>query len=171
MRMDCSGKKNKKKLEKIPRMLDEEDTCYVYASFRENFLGYGSSKFYAKMGWEIVEFSEFVEVSKANKDILKKICESIRYLDYIENDAISIDDDLYYINEKEELSVSDVGKYQCGGTIYQVINKHTGEEIGLIKQDWTRSGSYFSDYYYSYETPYPVKKIKKVIEVEQYEAI
>ena len=116
-----------------------------------------------------------------NKEELNQLCEqicnqigsgesSIEHIDKIEVDGIK-----YTYKEIEELETLDEGKYQNGGSVYAIGIadkekdwKIEGEPLFYIEQDFTRSGSYFSDYYYEYEKPYRVKKETKIITIEEW---
>lgn len=55
----------------------------------------------------------------------------------------------YNIKEVEELDVEDEGKYQYGGTIYRILLDDKETDMTFM-ETWSRSGSYFTEYYYSY---------------------
>lgn len=107
-----------------------------------------------------------------NIDLYKEICElfaeeeTVEKIDFVELNGIK-----YSYEEVEELSTEDDGKYQFGGTIYAigVLKEEDGygivEPLFYIEQDFARCGSYFSDYYYEYESPYIVeqKEITQIV--------
>lgn len=76
----------------------------------------------------------------------------------------------YYWVEIEELPTEDEGKYQYGGTIYG-IGKYDnqkgygiiGEPLFFIEQDFTKTGSYYSEQYYEYDEPYVVERKEKTV--------
>lgn len=79
----------------------------------------------------------------------------------------------FCFEETEDEGWSDAGKYSDNGYIFRVsvFDAEGGfvEDLDLyIKQYVTRYGSYFSDYYYEYDAPFRVEKIKKVVEVEEW---
>jgi len=94
-------------------------------------------------------------------DAIKEKCgsEYIEKYGYIELNGVK-----YSWIEKEEIETTDEGKYQNGGTIYAVgvYNEENGygikEELFYIEQDFMRSGSYYSEYYYEYDYPFIVEK-------------
>jgi len=71
----------------------------------------------------------------------------------------------YSLIEYDEDDISDEGKYQYGSTTYQLVEFDSKicsypNELSTIKEfnlfvrvNFSRSGSYFSDWYYSYEIP------------------
>lgn len=120
-----------------------------------------------------------MEKEKLNQ-LCKEICNQIPSgEDNIEqSEKLIVDGITYTYEEVEELTTEDEGKYQNGGCIYAigVADKEEGwkiegEPLFYIEQDFTRSGSYYSDYYYDYEKPYRVEKVKKVIEVEEWACV
>ena len=98
-------------------------------------------------------------------ELYKNICElfgeekTVDRIDFVELDGVK-----YSHKEIEELDVEDEGKYQTGGTIYAIgiLDEEKGygikETLFYIEQDFTRSGSYFSEYYYEFESPYVVEQ-------------
>lgn len=104
--------------------------------------------------------------------LFKEICdlfkkkETITEFDYVELNGIK-----FSYEEFDELQIEDEGKYQYGGTIYSIgiLDEEKGygikDTLFYIRQDFIRSGSYFSDYYYEYEEPYIVKR-RQVISFE-----
>jgi hypothetical protein len=91
------------------------------------------------------------------------------------SEKLKINGVLYTYEEVEELETVDEGKYQNGGSVYAIgISdkekswKIQGTPLFFIEQDFTRSGSYYSDYYYDYEKPYRVKKITETITIEKW---
>lgn len=110
-------------------------------------------------------------MSKEEKELYEEICELFGS-EYIENkDFVEIDGVKYSYEEKEDLDIISEGKYEYGRTIYAVgiLNEEKGygikETLFYIEQDFTRTGSYYSDWEYEYETPYLVeqKEITKTI--------
>ncbi|MBY6838679.1 hypothetical protein [Clostridium botulinum] len=106
-----------------------------------------------------------------DKELLDAILEklpkdkSIEYIEPIEVNGIK-----YKWTEIEELPTEDEGKYQYGGTIYGVGIHNAEKEYGIIgeplffiEQDFTKTGSYYSEQYYEYEEPYLVEKKEKTI--------
>jgi len=109
--------------------------------------------------------------------LCKEICNQIpNGEDNIEqSEKLIIDGITYTYKEVEELTTEDEGKYQNGGSIYAigVADKEKGwkiegEPLFYIEQDFTRSGSYYSDYYYEYEKPYRVKKVTEIVTIEKW---
>ena len=92
--------------------------------------------------------------------------------------VFTVDELKYTYEEAEVLTVEDDGKYQFGSTIYgiglldEVRGYGTkGDVLFHIRQDFARSGSYYSDYYYDYEKPYLVEQVTKVITTTLWKAI
>lgn len=80
-----------------------------------------------------------------------------------------VDEVEYGIEVIEELQTVDQGKYQFGGNIIGVgiLDKTkgwgiVGDVLFYIRQDFTKSGSYFSEFYFEYEHPYEVER-KEVV--------
>ena len=66
------------------------------------------------------------------------------------------------IRTVKELTTEDEGKYQYGGTIYRVcLNKEATDMC--IMETWSRSGSYYSDYYYGYNELQPCEEYTRTI--------
>ena len=113
-----------------------------------------------------------------NKDEDYSVCESLQF------DFDGLD---YALIEVYEDSISDEGKYQYGGEIYQLVEfdkaiasypceKSITKKFNLfVRENWTRSGSYFSDYYYTYEEPslfsYDVTIVPEVVIPEHEEVV
>lgn len=79
----------------------------------------------------------------------------------------------FCFEETDTTSWEDEDKYSQGSYIYRVsvYDSEGGfvEDLDLYVQQWvTRCGSYFSEYYFEYDSPYRVKLEKKVIEVEEW---
>ena len=118
------------------------------------------------------------ELKVLSKEIIKQIpngdedgIESLR-------EDLVVDGVKYSYNVTEELEIKDDGKYQFGSSIYGIglLNTEKGYDIMgdvlfYIKQDFNRSGSYYSDYYYEYEKPYLVEQVTKVITTTEWEVI
>ena len=73
----------------------------------------------------------------------------------------------YELKEVEELDEVDNGKYSYGGVIIAVYKKNKTDEEPLfyLRQNYTKTGSYYTDYDYYYKKPYVTSKITKTIEV------
>lgn len=110
-------------------------------------------------------------MSKEEKELYEEICElfgssCVECKDFVELDGIKYD-----CEEKEVLDVISEGKYEYGGTVYAVgiLDEEKGygikEPLFYMEQDFNRTGSYYSDWEYEYETPYLVeqKEITKTI--------
>lgn len=79
----------------------------------------------------------------------------------------------FCFEEVESEGWEDEGKYSNNGYVFRVsVYDMSGgflEDLELyIKQYASRSGSYFSDYYYEYDAPFRVERIKKVVEIEEW---
>ena len=93
----------------------------------------------------------------------------------------------YGLIEVGEQLVTDEGKYQYGGETYQLVsfnsnkksyprNSNIIDKFNLfVDEDWSRSGSYFSEYYYTYEKPslfsYDVTIVPEVVIPEHEEVV
>ena len=93
----------------------------------------------------------------------------------------------YGLIEVGEQPVTDEGKYQYGEETYQFVEfdktitsypceKYIIKKFNLfVDEEWSRSGSYFSDYYYEYEKPslfsYEVTIVPEVVIPEHEEAV
>ena len=87
-------------------------------------------------------------------------------------DVIEIEDKKYHVEKIEELTTTDEGKYQFGGTIYAVgyLDEErgygiTGKPLFYVEQDFSKTGSYYSHQEIEYEKPYIVEKVQKIISV------
>lgn len=79
----------------------------------------------------------------------------------------------FCFEEIEDEGWEDEGKYQNNGYVFRVsvysVNDEFLEDLELyVKQYASRSGSYYSDYYYEYDAPFRVERIKKVVEIEEW---
>lgn len=83
-----------------------------------------------------------------------------------EQQANEIDgDDSEEFVQVEQTDIRDDGKYQHYETIFKKDDK-------FYMLNVARSGSYFSEYYYQYDLDCPeVKKVKKVVEIEEWEPV
>ena len=105
------------------------------------------------------------ELIEAVKNRLCEICTDYDDHDPMESFHFNHDGVDYSIKCLEEDSWDDQGKYQYGGTTYQLVsydknikgyccNNSIVDLFDIeIYHPVTRSGSYFSDYYYTYHTP------------------
>jgi len=131
-------------------------------------------------------FDKFVEPSEEIISLLKEKCKSVKSGDNNYADRGELDFELngfgYSLCEYEEDDISDEGKYQYGGTTYQLVEfdksiesypngNSTMKEFNLfIYVGFSRSGSYYSDYYYDYDSPSLSKVEMKHIERQVIEA-
>lgn len=82
-------------------------------------------------------------------------------------DKVEVNGITYSYEEEDVEDTIDEGKYQYGGTIYAIgVSKEDGfgivEPLFYVKQDFTKSGSYFSHQEYEYEELYIVEKKEEV---------
>lgn len=114
-------------------------------------------------------------MSKEEKELYERICEEfgatwVECTSYVEVDEIK-----YSYDEETELDVISEGKYEYGGTIYAVgiLDEKRGygikEPLFYMRQDFSRTGSYYTDWETEYETPYLVEK--KEVTVTRWVAI
>ncbi|MBZ9693263.1 hypothetical protein [Clostridium sp. M14] len=105
------------------------------------------------------------------KELLNYILEKLPKDESMEDtEVIEINGTKYDFVQIEELPTEDEGKYQYGGTIYGfgIYDEEKeygiiGEPLFFIEQDFTKTGSYYSEQYYEYEEPYLVEKKEKTI--------
>lgn len=76
----------------------------------------------------------------------------------------------FVVESYEELDVKDEGKYQYGGEIFRVYKGGKPTDM-YIRETWNRSGSYFSDYYYSYDEIELVEPYTKTIKVKDFRVV
>lgn len=105
-----------------------------------------------------------------NIELYEEICEAFgdEAEWYLEDTEVVVNNIKYGAVEVESLTTEDEGKYQIGGTIYGIgkIEDNKIEEILFyIEQDFTQTGSYYSDQEKEYEIPYIVKKVQRIVEV------
>lgn len=115
-----------------------------------------------------------------NLELYREICESfnnemdggdIEFADNVEVNGI-----LYTYEEVEKLKTIDEGKYQYGGSIYAIgVSKEDGysivEPLFYVRQGFSKSGSYFSDYQYEYEELEIVERKEELKLVVSWESI
>lgn len=127
-----------------------------------------------------LDLKDYYNITKASDEILDAlIVELEEYKDAeIEDLEFKIEDGSYALIVNEEEEWISGGKYEYGGSSYQLVRYDssiasypTKKSIIyyydiFVKQSIYRSGSYFSDWYYTYEEPAIYKVyIKKVSEV------
>lgn len=107
------------------------------------------------------------------RELYETICELFGEADNVEQlDYVEFEDVKYTYRTEEELDTVSEGKYEYGGTVYAVgiMNDDFNIESPLffMEQSFTRSGSYFSDYYYEFDAPTMVvpKEVTKTIWVQ-----
>ena len=69
----------------------------------------------------------------------------------------------YEFHIVDELLTEDDGKWQNGGSIYQVYMNNRETDM-YIMETWARSGSYYSDYYYVFDDLQLCEKYTRTIE-------
>ena len=72
-----------------------------------------------------------------------------------ELDVVELDGALYYLSEKEDEGWESDGKFEANYYIYELM-RNDGDEIKptgiFVGQGRIRTGSYYSEYYYEYES-------------------
>jgi hypothetical protein len=131
-------------------------------------------------------FDKFVEPSEEIVSLLKEKCKNVDGDDRDYVDRGDLDFELngfgYSLCEFSSDSIQDEGKYQHGGTTYQLVEfdkfiesypnkKSTTKEFNLfVYVGFSRSGSYYSDWYYMYDEPTVSKVEMKHVERKVIEA-
>ena len=99
------------------------------------------------------------------KEEVNKIKDGTEYSVMEEDFIFKFEGKTYSVEELEKDTIEDSGKYQNGGTTYQLVsfdtkvcsypsNSSITERFNVtIYEKWSRSGSYYSDYYYTYYKP------------------
>lgn len=108
-----------------------------------------------------------------SKELFNEICDEMPSSISIEDmDVIEIEDKKYHVEKIEELTTTDEGKYQFGGTIYAVgyLDEErgygiTGKPLFYVEQDFSKTGSYYSHQEIEYEKPYMVERVQKIVSV------
>lgn len=124
-----------------------------------------------------------MEEIKLDLELKKQIIEALDALAFRDSygedrsfyDSNDLDDTLkkfgdVYLDVAKELDVDDEGKYQYGGMIYRVYKDGKPTDM-YIRETWSRSGSYFSGYYYSYDELELVEPYTKTITIEDYRVV
>lgn len=124
-----------------------------------------------------------MEEIKLDLELKKQIIEALDALAFRDSygedrsfyDSNDLDDTLkkfgdVYLDVAKELDVDDEGKYQYGGMIYRVYKDGKSTDM-YIRETWSRSGSYFSGYYYSYDELELVEPYTKTITIEDYRVV
>lgn len=101
-----------------------------------------------------------------NKELIEILLNKFNVCNSLEDEECTFVDGVsYYCYLVEELCIEDEGKYQDGGAIFSVgvYDDKKGyvkieNPLFYIEQDFTRFGSYYSDYDYEYHKPYVVEK-------------
>lgn len=127
---------------------------------------------------DIYKLEDALTFTKASDELLKTIKEHLpgksEYNEIeIEGFKFEFRGECYSVTEIEEDDVISEGKYESGGTRYQLVKydntvcNYPCDENILEKYDvqiyitWYRTGSYYSDWYYSYDAP-TIQRIKIV---------
>lgn len=124
-----------------------------------------------------------MEEIKLDLELKKQIIEALDGLAFRDGygedvgvyDSNDLDDTLkkfgdVYLDVAKELDIDDEGKYQYGGMIYRVYKDGKPTDM-YIRETWSRSGSYFSDYYYTYDNLELVEPYTKTITIEDYRVV
>ncbi|HID0768063.1 TPA: hypothetical protein ACXDAZ_002592 [Clostridium botulinum] len=92
--------------------------------------------------------------------------------------GFEIDGITYALEQIEEEDWISGGKYECSSNVFRIgiSNKECAWKVDkpldlYIKQDVSRTGSYYSDYFYDYEKPYMVEQKEETIVVNKWVAI
>lgn len=118
------------------------------------------------------ELNEALKFAHASDELIEALKEHLPNEDMCEHNLIErnrcefiFNDEYYDLVEVGEDPIEDEGKYQYGGTYYQLvkydnnIDPWPSDKSILEKYDievylpYSRSGSYFSEYYYVYNIP------------------
>lgn len=78
--------------------------------------------------------------------------------------SVEYDNSTWEMILEETLPVEDDGKYSFGGHVFRVFNEDNEDECFYVLQGFSRSGSYFSEYYYDFEKPCLCVKKTKMVE-------
>lgn len=124
-----------------------------------------------------------MEEIKLDLELKKQIIEALDALAFRDSygedrsfyDSNDLDDTLkkfgdVYLDVAKELDVDDEGKYQYGGMIYRVYKDGKPTDM-YIRETWSRSGSYFEGYYYTYDELELVEPYTKTITIEDYRVV
>jgi len=95
------------------------------------------------------------ECAEISGEIFQEIINGIDQEDFLEDQSVVVNDVRYYLSEVENAGWEDDGKYQYRYATYQIVNvnenyKTTKSYNAFISQSVSRTGSYYSDYYYDY---------------------
>ena len=100
------------------------------------------------------------------KDILANID-----TEWAEDDEVELDGVKYYLSEKENEGWKSEGKWETNYYIYELVcndgNKTNPTGI-FIGQGRSRSGSYYSEYYYEFENLEIVEQVEETIVVKKW---
>lgn len=102
------------------------------------------------------------------RELFEELREEINGDLALADQEVVLDNYKYYFEEVEEGDWVDNGKYAHSYTVYRVSKwaldgEHIDDLDLLIKQDCTRTGSYYSYYEFYYESIYMVEKREKTI--------
>ena len=115
---------------------------------------------------------EYDKLVTPSKEILDKVMELVENSDESEDDVVEkgfldfkLNDKNYKFSYLGEESIDDCGKYQYGASNYQLTEGENKFNL-FIRSGFSRSGSYFTDYHYSYDKPEVyIAEIKEIPEV------
>ena len=100
------------------------------------------------------------------KDILANIS-----AECAEDDVVELDGIKYYLEEKEDKGWKSEGKWETNYYIYELICDD-GDDIlptgVFIGQGRSRSGSYYSEYYYEFEELEIVEQVEETIVIKKW---
>lgn len=119
-----------------------------------------------------ISVEEYDKLVTPSKEILDKVMKLVENRDESEDDVVEkglldfkLGDNVYEFLYLGEESIDDCGKYQYGASNYQLTEGENKFNL-FIRSRFSRSGSYFTDYYYSYDKPEVyIAEIKEIPEV------
>lgn len=86
-----------------------------------------------------------------------------------EDSEVKVDGVKYGLMETENEGWKSHGKYETNTYIFEIVSGDNYDPTGVfVRQGQTRSGSYYSDYYYDYEDYEVVEQIEKTIVVKRW---
>ena len=103
----------------------------------------------------MIEDINVKECEEIPGEIFQEIINGINQEDSLEDQSVIVNDVKYYLIEVENTGWEDDGKYDFQDATYQVTSvdenyKPIKKYNAFISQSVSRTGSYYSDYYYDY---------------------
>lgn len=119
-----------------------------------------------------ITIEEYSNLITPTKEVFEKVMELVESSNESEDDIVEkglldfkLGDNVYEFSYFDKEDIDDDGKYQYGASNYQLMQNESPINL-FVCVGFCRSGSYFTDYYCSYDKPEVyIAEIKEIPEV------